>query len=328
MITGLHHTGLSVGDLDAAIAFYTSEHAFDVRSRFALADTGPNRTMLQTEDATARGAMLQGSLCCLTLFEFAGAENADRPDRNVYAAGIRHICLQTAISNRLYEGLLRAGASAHAPPSGLGTGNSYVYMRDPEGNLVELEGTPWAPDEAVRPWYAHTALVTPDIERLACFYAMVTGVDVHARGRFGPEAKFDLVGGLSQAQFHGAWLRLPNVELEFWQYLHPATTPAARRNLAAPGWNYLCFESDDIAADYARLGAEGVELHAAPGEFADTSAFFARDPDGNIFAVLQTGGNTGVSVAGLLAEPQGRSIEAARTAYRRALVAPSPANPC
>lgn len=330
MITGLHHTALCVRDLDAAIGFFTSEQAFTPRTRFALADTAANRALLQLGDATARGALLQGSLGCLALYEFAELASADVPGREVFAAGIRHICLQTAISDRLYDSLVAAGASTHARPSGLGTGNSYVYIRDPEGNLIELEGTPWAPDAAVRPWFAHTALVTPDIERLTGFYAMLTGVDIHRNGSFGPDAKFDLVGGLSQARFHGAWLRLPNAELEFWQYLHPATTPAARRNAAAPGWNYLGFETDDIAADHARLSAQGVELHGPPDDFAGTSAFFGRDPDGNIFAVLQrggTGGTGGISVADLMAEPQGSSIETARTDYRRAGATPAPAPP-
>lgn len=328
MITGLHHTALCVRDLDAAIAFFTTQQAFALRSRFMLADTAGNRAMLQIGDATARAALMQSSLGCLALLEFAKTASADALARDVYAAGIRHICLQTAISDQLYDALLSAGASAHARPSGLGTGNSYVYIRDPAGNLIELEGTPWAPDaapgSAMRPWFAHTALVTPDIERLTWFYAMLTGVDIHARGSFGPGAKFDLVSGLSQARFHGAWLRLPNAELEFWQYLHPATTPASRRNAVAPGWNYLCFETDDVAADHARLIAQGVELHGPPDDFAGTSAFFGRDPDGNIFAVLQRGGTGGISVAGLMAEPQGRRIEAARTDYRRAEVTPAP----
>ena len=76
MITGLHHTALSVRELDAAIGFFTSEQAFSLRTRFALADTAANRAMLQIGDATARGALMQGSLGCLALFEFAGTPDA------------------------------------------------------------------------------------------------------------------------------------------------------------------------------------------------------------------------------------------------------------
>ena len=143
MITGLHHIALSVLQLDAAIAFYTREQAFTVLQRFEIADTVDNRAMLQLDNAAARVAFLQGTLGCLELFEFESVAAQAAPEREVYSAGLRHICLQTAISDDLYDGLLAAGATAHARPAGLGTGNSYVYIRDPEGNLIELEGTPW-----------------------------------------------------------------------------------------------------------------------------------------------------------------------------------------
>ncbi len=318
MITGIHHTGLSVHDLDAAIAFYTQERSFTLLYRFEIADSHTNRTMLQLPNAGARGAFLQGVLGCLEIFQFSAERDSDFGEREVYTAGIRHICLQTGISDALFDGMLASGASAHARPAGLGTGNSYAYIRDPEGNLLELEGTPWAPPTAPRPWFAHTALVTPDIERLSGFYAMLTGIDVHQRGSFGPDRKFDIVAGIADVQFDGAWLRLANAELEFWQYKQPETISVARRNAAEIGWNHLCFESDAIDADRARLAAAGVELHGAPMKFGDARVVFGRDPDGNIFELLQPGPSAEVTVAAMLAQPDGRLIDAARTAYRSA----------
>lgn len=318
MITGIHHTGLSVRDLDAAIAFYTQEHSFTLLYRFEVADNDANRKMLQLSNAGARGAFLHGVLGCLEIFEFAAERGGDALGRDVYTAGIRHICLQTGISDALFDGLLAAGASAHARPAGLGTGNSYAYIRDPEGNLLELEGTPWAPATATRPWFAHTALVTSDIERLSGFYAMLTGVGIHQRGSFGPDRKFDIVAGIENVQFKGAWLRLANAELEFWQYLQPETLSVARRNTAEIGWNHLCFESDDIDADHARLVAAGVELHGAPMKLGEARLAFGRDPDGNIFELLQPGPDAEVTIAAMLAQPDGRLIDAARTAFRSA----------
>jgi len=316
MIKGFHHAGLSVLDLDAAIAFYANEQAFELLYRFEIADSPANRALLQAGNASARGAFMRGTLGSLELFEFAADGIVATPDRAVYAAGIRHICLQTGISDRLYDGLVAAGASTHARPAGLGTGNSYVYIRDPEGNLIELEGTPWAPSAASRPWFAHAALVTPDIDLLTGFYAMLTGIDVHRRGSFGPDAKFDLVAGIPDVRFDGAWLRLANAELEFWQYDQPRTVPMERRSAVAPGWNHLCFESDDIVADYARLAAQGVELHGPPHDFGKAQVFFGRDPDGNIFEVLQPGEGATVTVATMLADTEGSTVDAARIAFR------------
>lgn len=318
MITGLHHTGLSVRDLDAAIAFYSVEQAFHLVSRFEVADTAENRALLQVENAAARAALLIGTLGGLELFEFVAGRDGDAPDRAVYAAGIRHVCLQTAISDQLYDSMVAAGAGSHARPAGLGTGNSYVYIRDPEDNLIELEGTPWAPAIVQRPWFAHTALVTPDIARLSSFYALLTGSPVHRQGTFGPNHKFDVVAGIADVRFKGAWLRLANAELEFWEYDHPRTTAAERGNAALPGWNHLCFESDDIDADHARLLGLGIELHAPPHPFGSARVFFGRDPDGNIFEVLQPGREARVTVATMLAETEGHAVDAARTAFRAA----------
>lgn len=318
MITGLHHIGLSIRDLDAAIAFYSVEQAFAVVSRFEVADTPENRALLQVNNSSARAAFLTGTLGGLELFEFAAGSLTECPDRAVYSAGIRHICLQTAISDHLYDCMVDAGAGTHTRPAGLGTGNSYVYIRDPEDNLIELEGTPWAPQEVQRPWFAHAALVTPDIARLAAFYSQLTGSLVHRQGSFGPDRKFDLVAGIADVRFKGAWLRLANAELEFWEYDHPRTTAAERRNAAAPGWNHLCFESDDIDADHARLLGLGVELHTAPLPFGSARVFFGRDCDGNIFEVLQLSPEARVTIANMLAESEGHAVDAARSAFRSA----------
>ncbi len=317
MIVGLHHTGLSVRDLDRAIAFYSAEQAFTVTARFALADNATNRALLQVDHAGAEVAFLKGTLGCLELFQFAQRPEADAGKPAVYAAGIRHICLQGDLTDTLFDGMVAAGASAHARPSGLGTGNSYAYLRDPEANIIEVEGVPWAPATITRPWFAHTATVSPAIDRLADFYATLTGVEVHRRGSFGPDRKFDLVGGLENARFHGAWIRLANVELEFWQYLAPETLPVSKRDMAAPGWNHLCFESDDIAADHARLSAAGVELHSAPHDFGNAVVFFGRDPDGNVFEILQPKPQLATTtVASLLDDDDGQTLDVARRAFR------------
>jgi catechol 2,3-dioxygenase-like lactoylglutathione lyase family enzyme len=316
MIKGIHHVGISVLDLEAALEFYSTAQSFELLYRFEVADSPANRAMLQVENAAARAAFMRGTLGCLELFEFAAGGQAACPDRAVYAAGVRHICLQTEISDQLYDGLVAAGASTHARPAGLGTGNSYVYIRDHEGNLIELEGTPWAPAGAERPWFAHVALVTPDIDRLTRFYALLTGIDVHRRGSFGPDPKFDLVAGIPDLRFHGGWLRLANAELEFWQYDQPKTVPVERRSAVAPGWNHLCFESDDIAADHARLTELGVDLHGSPHAFGNAQVFFGRDPDGNIFEVLQPGADASVTVATMLADREGGLVDSARIAFR------------
>lgn len=321
MITGLHHTGLVVANLEAAIAFYTSQQAFALVSRFDLADTAENRAMLQLDSARARAAFLRGTLGAIELFEYADARHHADLEREVYSAGIRHICLQQDLSDGLFEGFVRAGAASHARPSGLGTGNSYVYIRDPEGNIIELEGVPWAPTVADRPWFAHTAIVSPDMPRLLAFYAMLTGQDATRQGAFGPDPKFDRVAGITDARFDGGWLRLPNAELEFWQYHQPQTTAVARRPMNAPGWNHVCFESDDLQADLQRLSAQGIELHGPSQDVGSATVIFGRDPDGNVFELLQPAQSGQLTVEAMMHEHQGEAVDIARTAWREKLAA-------
>ncbi len=315
MITGIHHTGLVVRDLDAAIAFYAAGADFAVVSRFAITDTPATRELLQVPDAAGEAALLRGTLGCIELFAFAA--NRARPECRpaVSQAGIRHICVQGALDEVLFSRLADAGAAWHARPSGLGTGNLYAYIRDPEGNILEVEGVPWAPAGEPRAWYAHTALVTPDIDRLSAFYARVTGAPVHRRGSFGPDVKFDVVGGFENARFHGAWLRTANAELEFWQYLEPETSPEPRRRVSDLGWNHLCFETDDLAADIARLTADGVEFHGPAMDFGGASVAYARDPDGNVFELLQPAAQSSLTVAALAADPGARALHHARTRH-------------
>lgn len=319
MITGLHHTGLTVENLDAALDFYTRDQAFSLVHRSTITDTSESRTVLQVDNASGEVAFLRGTLGSLELLSFSCRNDAVRREKQVYSAGIRHICLQTPISDRLFNSLTDAGARFHARPSGLGTGNTYVYLRDPEDNLLELEGTPWAPATVACPWFAHAAFVSPDLIRLTDFYSALTGVEVHSRGSFGPDKKFDVVAGVSDIRLQGAWIRLSNAELEFWQYEQPRTTSKAPTEVSTPGWSHLCFESDDIHADFESLRMRGVVTHSAPLTLSNATIFFGRDPDGNIFEILQPQRNAKVTVRSMLQDIDAQSINAARTTYRAAL---------
>ncbi len=314
MITGIHHTGLVVRNLDASIGFFTNGADFQAVSSFDVADTPANRALLQVTDATGRAVLMQGTLGCVELFEFAANNGKATLRSEIFDAGIRHICLQGGMNDILFDRMVAQGAKAHAPLSGLGTGNLYAYVRDLEENVIEIEGVPWQP-EVARAWYAHTAIVTPDIDRLSDFYAMITGSPVHRRGTFGPDHKFDVVSGLGDARFHGAWLRTGNAELEFWQYLAPPTVAVSRRVMTDPGWSHICFETDDIDGDVDRLRDAGVELHAPVGEFGNARVAFCRDPDGNAFELLELNESDMPTIATLNSMGDARLLRQARSAY-------------
>jgi catechol 2,3-dioxygenase-like lactoylglutathione lyase family enzyme len=287
MMKGIHHTGLSVFDLDQSIAYWTRCFGFEVAARFDVKDHPETRALMQAANPAAKAAFLTGPTGHLELFQFNANRDAAAKDHNVYDAGIRHACLQSIEVDPLFDVCARNGTRWHARPSGLGTGALYAYVRDPEGNIIELEGVPWGPDDQAGPWYAHTAIVTPDIDRLTGFYEFLTGTKVHNRGAFGPHRSFDRVAGLSGIVFKGAWIRLANATLEFWQYDTPRTSANPRRDATEPGWNHVCFEVSNAAETYARLTAAGTRLHAEPVSNAFGTLFYGRDPDGNIFECLE-----------------------------------------
>lgn len=315
MITGVHHTGLVIRHLDAGITFFSQGADFKVISRSDVADTLANRTLFQAADATGRVALLKGTLGCIKLFEFAVNAGGTSRQPDIFEAGIRHICLQGGMDDTLFDRMVARGASAHAPMSGLGTGNLYAYVRDGEGNPIEIEGVPWKPSDVARAWYAHTAIVTPDIDRLSVFYAMVTGSFVHRRGTFGPDHKFDVVGGFRGARFHGAWIRAGNAELEFWQYATPLTEVAPRRVVTDPGWSHVCFERDDLDGDVERLRSAGVEFHAPIGEFGSARVSFCRDPDGNVIELVQADQGSAVTVVDRIETGDGPRLRAAKLSF-------------
>lgn len=285
-VIGLHHTGLSVRNLDRAIAHYQDELGFECAARFSVEDDATARQVLDVDHAAADVALMRNATGYMELFEYA-----DRPNRAadpaVYDAGIRHTCIQAIDVETLFDTCMAAGGASHARPSSLGTGALYAYIRDPEANIMELEGVPWGPTYRETPWFAHTAIVTHDMDRLLAFYEYLTGVKSHDRRSFGPHKVFDRVAGVDGVVFEGAWIKLRNATLEFWQYSEPLTRPAKRVDVRALGWNHICLEVRDASAIYDRLSADGIELHG-PIVRNDFGAFFyGRDPDGNVFECLE-----------------------------------------
>lgn len=282
MFSGIHHTGLSVRDLDAAIDYYCTAQAFETVARYRH----PNMALAGSASDN-QVALLKGPTGFLELMHFAANKDATPKPFEVYEEGIRHVCLQDRDVDPFFDSHIDAGASWHARPSGLGTGALYAYIRDPEGNVLELEGVPWSSSVGVRPWYAHTALVTPDIARLSAFYERLTGIACHRRGSFGPNAKFDTVAGLKDIEFKGAWIQLPVGVVEMWEYTTPKTQVAPRGSIADLGWNHLSFEVEDLDAASAHLRDIGATEDLSQSESEIANSLYTRDPDGNVIELFQ-----------------------------------------
>ncbi len=125
------HVGLSVADLDAAIAFYAA--AFEYAAEFAF----------RLEVIDTRGAMLvHPSGHRLELFErpaaVAGLQGLP-PLEALGTHGYGHFALNASEIDAPFERALAAGARVVlAPGPSPEPGVRFAFLGDPEGNLIEL----------------------------------------------------------------------------------------------------------------------------------------------------------------------------------------------
>ncbi len=141
MVSAIHHTGLTVSDLDRALAFYRDALGLEVvmeqeKAGGYLAEiTGyPEARVRMAHLATASGARIE-------LFEYLEPRGRDEPlePRDV---GITHVCLVVADIHDAYANLVAAGAEPFTEPIPIDTGanaGAYgLYVRDPDGIVLEL----------------------------------------------------------------------------------------------------------------------------------------------------------------------------------------------
>jgi glyoxylase I family protein len=136
----------------------------------------------------------------------------------------------------------------------------------------------------------HTALSTPDLDRLLRFY----------RELFGFEIEFDFPWDETNEAFRrthavresaGRVVMLANgsSRLEIFEYRKPVPRPdIPERANADLGIGHFCVEVRDIEKEYARLRAAGMRFQS--GLVAQTPTIvncYGRDPDGNLIELIE-----------------------------------------
>jgi catechol 2,3-dioxygenase-like lactoylglutathione lyase family enzyme len=134
MIRGLHHTGISVQDLERSINFYRTLGMEVVQEATFAGESMERITGLP--GTHGRAAMLRVGAQHLELFEFTAPRPKPTP-RAVCDHGISHFCIQVADIENEYKRLRAAGVEFHCAPQSFGNSKA-TYMRDPDGNIVEL----------------------------------------------------------------------------------------------------------------------------------------------------------------------------------------------
>lgn len=132
------HAGLTVSDFGAAVRWYHDTFGFLLVSEDVLE---PERTkelfpLYGVEGARVRmGFMRAPGGSVLEIFEFS--PKAERWEPTWNAPGFTHLAMNVSGVSSWYERLKADGESFVTPPQRTGSVD-WVFMRDPDGNLVEL----------------------------------------------------------------------------------------------------------------------------------------------------------------------------------------------
>jgi catechol 2,3-dioxygenase-like lactoylglutathione lyase family enzyme len=142
MITGIHHVGIHVRDLDRMIAFYREAFGFEaVGDEYRWRDEAIIDQIIDVPGSAARTIMMRAGTCYIELFEFqapapTSTRPLDPPDK-----GYTHFCVDVVGIEQEYERLKGLGMTFGSPiPVDAGHVKS-VYGRDPEGNVIEIQET-------------------------------------------------------------------------------------------------------------------------------------------------------------------------------------------
>ncbi len=135
----------------------------------------------------------------------------------------------------------------------------------------------------------HTAISTPDLDRLVGFYCDLFDFKVTMDWKWDQgNANMDRTHALSDTSGRVVMIERDGARLELFQYRTPSPNPAdpSRRNVDH-GISHLCFEFEDIDAEYERLRQSGMRFHCEPADYGTAKCTYGRDPDGNLIEIIE-----------------------------------------
>lgn len=141
----------------------------------------------------------------------------------------------------------------------------------------------------------HVGVSVSNLERSLGFYRDLLGLEVLIHRPFEGE-RYEKILGLKGVKGKVAFLKSKSggLQIELFEFAHPAPKPAdAARPVCDQGITHFCIEVQDIEGEYARLKAAGVAFHCPPLDFSgQAKATYGRDPDGNVFELLEMTANS------------------------------------
>jgi catechol 2,3-dioxygenase-like lactoylglutathione lyase family enzyme len=141
-VTGFWHGGITVADTERSHAFYVGQLGLRVYADRIVDDPALLR-VVATEAAALRVSMLEipGADCYVELVEYLGVDAA-APAVAPESTGVGHLCFYVDDLRALWDRLCGAGVEAVSDGpidcSSRIPDTWCMYVRDPDGHLVEL----------------------------------------------------------------------------------------------------------------------------------------------------------------------------------------------
>jgi catechol 2,3-dioxygenase-like lactoylglutathione lyase family enzyme len=289
----LHHTAMTVSDIDATVAFYSKAVPYKVVKRFRVKGSAFPARLLARKHAEVEVAWVEMPTGIIQLMDFEPGKPAAPNPRPVIGPGYTHICFQSHSRDPAILRFKSAGLSVisrFGKPDGVdigGYGVRYAYGRDPDGIMIENESLD-APKRDEPAWITHIANTVHDRDAMLAFYTKLLGRGPHRMIEQEGRPRLDDVAAIDNLKIKGGWISVGNMEIEVWEYVRPNTpAPIGKRKLDEIGYNAFALEVADLKAEQARLRKLGIRLAGPAIKMDGWRTQYAYDPEGNLFAVTE-----------------------------------------
>lgn len=134
-----HHIAMSVKDFDKVKSFYVDTLGYDVLWDSDNRGNPELSNVVGLPDARMHIAMLEGYGMRIEMFYYYTPQGTERhaPMRQC-DFGLTHFALQVKGLKGMYDRLHAQGVAFNSAPQNIRPGAWVAYMRDPEGNTIEL----------------------------------------------------------------------------------------------------------------------------------------------------------------------------------------------
>ncbi|MGF1535219.1 MAG: VOC family protein [Elainellaceae cyanobacterium] len=313
-VTAVASVGMTVSDLDEAIAFY--EQVLDFETLSVTEVHGREYELLQgVFGLRMRVARLQLGAEIIELTEYLTVGGRPIPvDSRSNDLWFQHVAIVVSDMDAAYQQLrsfdvqhVSTGPQRLPETIPAAADIEAFYFQDPDGHNLELiffppdKGAPrWqAPTDALFLGIDHTAIGVSNTEASLAFYRDLLGLDVAGESEnFGPEQ--ERLNNVFGARLQITGLRAEaGMGVEFLDYRSPATGrpyPAESRPNDLWHWD-ITLEVEDAIAAAARLRAVGVPfISSGPvtlpsndeaASLGFVRAFLVRDPDGHALRLIE-----------------------------------------